>query len=109
MNHSCDPNTVIVVLNDDLDEYEHYATRDIKVGDEIYCNYIQFDYECDGHSFECGCGSSKCYKTIRGFKNLNLKDQVEILPIIYPMVIKAWLKDNPKIVLINDLKIPGGL
>ena len=109
MNHSCDPNTVINPLSNNCDEYEHYATKDIKIADEIYCSYFQFDYECDGHSFDCGCGALKCYKSIRGFKNLSLADQVELLPVTYPMVVSTWLKDNPKIVLIEDLKVPEGI
>lgn len=108
-NHSCDPNSVCVVLNEEQDEYEYYATRDIKEGEEVDCNYIQFDYECDGHTFECQCGSPKCYKSIRGFKNLSFVDKLDLLPIMYPMVVEAWLQDNPEIVLIDDLRTPSGL
>ena len=109
MNHSCDPNTISIIQNGDPLDYQHIAMKDINVGDEILCTYLQFDYECDGHQFQCLCGSDKCYKSIRGFKNLSLVDQVGLLHIVYPDIVKAWLKDNPKIVLIEDLKVPEGI
>lgn len=95
MNHSCDPNTYTIVLSEDCDDFENYAARDISFGEEISVNYLEFDYECDGHSFDCLCNLSRCYKSIRGFKNLNLAQKIILLPKTYPNVIKAWLRDNP--------------
>ena len=76
MNHSCDPSSVSLNLNEGEDEFDQYILRDIEEGEEVSCNYAQYDYECDGHFFECGCGSPKCYKVVRGFKGLNLAQQI---------------------------------
>jgi SET domain-containing protein len=29
------------------------ASRDIKAGEELTCNYLHFDLDCDGHQFKC--------------------------------------------------------
>ena len=55
MNHSCAPNTISVVYPGDAENgrYATQAATDIKAGDEITCNYLLFDWDCDGHSFDC--------------------------------------------------------
>lgn len=46
---------------------------DIKAGEELTCNYLHYDPDCDGHQFICQCGSSKCFGEIKGFNNLPLE------------------------------------
>lgn len=48
------------------------ASRDIKAGEELTCNYLHFDLDCDGHQFKCECGSPKCFGDIKGFLNISL-------------------------------------
>ena len=78
MNHSCDATSISVVLPGDekLNRYFNRAAKDIKAGDEITANYLNFDWDCDGHSFDCLCGSPQCFKHIRGFKDLDFSTQL---------------------------------
>lgn len=78
MNHSCDANTISVFLPGDekLNRYVNRAVKEIKAGDEITANYLLFDWDCDGHSFDCLCGSPDCFKHIHGFKDLNFSTQL---------------------------------
>lgn len=55
------------------------------------------------------CGSPKCYKHINGFKNISLKEQVGLLHTVYPQVAQYWLRDNPNIVLVEDLNMPSSI
>lgn len=84
MNHSCDPNTTSSIARVTSEshkfEFDQIAFKDINIGDEITCNYLLFDYTCDGHSFECKCGSENCYRNINGFKNCTLDQQLELFP-----------------------------
>jgi hypothetical protein len=61
-NHSCDPSTKQVYLNETV--FEMVALRPVKAGEELTCNYESFDQGFDGTSFQCQCGSANCRKTI---------------------------------------------
>ena len=63
MNHSCNPNAVCV---DDDD----YATRDIKKGEELTCDYALYVYYENQPYPECKCGSSNCRGKMTGFRGL---------------------------------------
>lgn len=79
MNHSCDANTISIVYPGDeqFNRYYNRAVKDIRAGDEITANYLYFDWDCDGHSFDCLCGAKNCHKHIRGFKDLDFASQLE--------------------------------
>ncbi|MFO1471831.1 MAG: SET domain-containing protein [Turneriella sp.] len=81
MNHSCDATSISVVYPGDekLNRYFNRAAKDIKPGDEITANYLFFDWDCDGHSFDCLCGSPNCFKHIRGFKDLDFATQLSFI------------------------------
>jgi hypothetical protein len=81
MNHSCDANTISMVLPGDasLNRYCNRAAKDIRAGDEITANYLFFDWDCDGHSFDCLCGAPSCFRHIRGFKELDFATQLKYL------------------------------
>ncbi len=78
MNHSCDANTISVAYPGDVEinKYYTHAAKDIKAGDEITCNYLLFDWDCDGHSFDCLCGAAGCFGHIGGFADLPFEAQV---------------------------------
>jgi hypothetical protein len=80
MNHSCAPNTISVVYPGDAENgrYATQAATDIKAGDEITCNYLLFDWDCDGHSFDCLCGAKECFGRIGGFGNLPFEKQLRL-------------------------------
>ena len=60
INHSCDENSISI---EDPETGKNYqvAIKDIKAGEELSCNYLHFDYDCDGHQFICKCGSDSCF------------------------------------------------
>ncbi|KAJ2499136.1 hypothetical protein IWW47_003396, partial [Coemansia sp. RSA 2052] len=71
-NHSCEPNLAIWAvyinhLDPRLHELAFFATRDIKVGDELTFDYCPHDVVASStqtvHKFACLCGAPKC----RGF------------------------------------------
>ncbi len=98
-NHSCSPNSVDVPLNEEETEFKMIALRDIKSGEELTCNYLLFDYECDGHAFDnCECGSENCFQNIRGFKNLPYETQVSLLPQVDSAVRTQFMRDHPDFV-----------
>ena len=76
MNHSCDTNSISI--GESLN-YDQVATINIKAGEEITCNYLRFDYECNSHQFVCQCGSNNCHEYIGGFKSLPLEKQIKML------------------------------
>jgi len=81
MNHSCDANTISIVYPGDesINRYYNRASKDIRKGDEITANYLFFDWDCDGHSFDCLCGAPHCFKHILGFKDLDFDTQLRYL------------------------------
>lgn len=81
MNHACDANTISVVHPGDeaINRYFNRAVKDICAGDEITANYLFFDWDCDGHSFDCLCGSPACFGHIRGFKDLDFETQLKYI------------------------------
>ncbi len=99
MNHSCNPNSLIVDTTpaDNCEStpfrqfYKKVAIKDIKVGEEITCNYLLV---CEGDSqgigFECCCGSDNCYGIISGFKCLSPEKQKELLPFLNTYFKKQW-------------------
>ena len=62
-NHSCNPNTKQVYLNDTI--FEMVAVRDIAACEELTCDYESFDDGFDGTSFKCACGSDNCRTIIK--------------------------------------------
>lgn len=55
VNHSCDPNSEIVMLNGGL---AMLSLRDIEAGEELTCNYNKT--EIGGCAVACTCGSDCC-------------------------------------------------
>lgn len=94
MNHSCDPSTLSTDLtNSDGEKIEGYAqvaARDLVRGDEITCDYVLFDWDGDGHQFQCQCGSSECYGYVAGFANLAPHVQEKLADRLYPEVRRQW-------------------
>lgn len=78
MNHSCDANTISMMYEGDAENMRYYthAAKDIAAGDEITCNYLLFDWDCDGHSFDCLCGAKNCFGHIGGFTDLSFERQL---------------------------------
>jgi hypothetical protein len=109
MNHSCIPNTRSESVNGSELTYHQIATKHISTGEEITCNYLLFDYDCDGHQFECKCGHEECYGLIRGFANLTLPQQVNLLQFVDPCIKQRWLSSNKNLKIFEDLLIPNYL
>ena len=121
-NHSCDPNTYSIMLTkekyaeikviDVSDEprvyYETIARKSISIGDEISCDYCLFDYTCNGHTIpECLCGESICRDSCHGFKNLTLQQKVNLLPVIYPFILEAFLNNNQNVRIVDLFQLIG--
>jgi len=98
MNHSCDPNNHCPVKEEttDLQGYDAMCIKDIAVGDEITCDYALLDWDCDGHVIEaCGCGSSSCRGSMRGFRHLHLAEQVRLLHLCDPSLVEKFKANYP--------------
>lgn len=67
MNHSCEPSTASVDVSEDETEYNQVATRDLKKGDQITCDYETFEWDCRDKGIDsCGCGMPRCRKRVWG-------------------------------------------
>lgn len=76
-NHSCEPNAYFMFLpNDPFPRLT--AQRDILVGEEISFDYNTTEWEMST-PFDCLCGCKGCHGTIRGFKYLERKQQLQLL------------------------------
>ncbi len=99
INHSCDPNTLTLSTPAMMlrNEYYQVAVKDIEVGEELFCDYNMFDYDCrDEGGIECRCGAAVCRKQIIGFKWLPMEEQLRLLPIAEPSIIKQFIADHPE-------------
>jgi hypothetical protein len=93
MNHSCDPSTLSLNITDDTGEivgYIQVATRDLSPGDEITCDYVLFDWDSDGHSFQCRCGSPGCFGYVAGFVNLPPEIQEQLADRVQSGIRRKW-------------------
>ena len=90
MNHDCRGNSVPRYADDDPHTYEEIATAPIAAGEQITCNYLLFDWECDGHTFTCACGQPECFGEIRGFAHLSPEQQEYLAPHITDEVLLRW-------------------
>jgi hypothetical protein len=61
MDHSCSPNTHQVY--NDREEYTVYASKAIRLGEKITCDYLTLD-SIGTDSFSCKCGETNCHGTM---------------------------------------------
>jgi hypothetical protein len=106
INHSCDPNTK--AGDENTCEYETVAIKDINADDELTCNYLVFDYDCNGHSFACNCMSKNCVGFVAGFKNLTSEQQLGLLSEADHSIQNLYAIDN-NIVILEDLECPDSV
>lgn len=66
VNHSCDPNCGVGY---DGANWTFIAFKDIKEGDELTYDYSMSNFIIDNFP-SCLCGSPKCRREIKGFRNL---------------------------------------
>ncbi|MEY4136981.1 MAG: hypothetical protein RL205_1109 [Actinomycetota bacterium] len=90
MNHDCRGNSIPRYAEDDSRAYEEIATVAISAGEQITCNYLLFDWECDGHTFTCQCGHPQCFGEIRGFAHLSPAQQESLAADITDEVLLRW-------------------
>lgn len=114
MNHSCAPNVYCPgtgVTPEGCLKYDCIAVKDIEPGDEVTCDYAQFDYECDGHAIEkCLCGESGCRGYMMGFQGLTLEQKVIAMPNVDNEIIARFLEDNPHVEIYDATgDIPDGV
>jgi len=80
INHSCDPNTQVMNVANELEinSYHHlyiYASRKIKKGEEITIDYKWDQYPLDiQDDIPCMCGTHKCRGWLMKSKNPKLHD-----------------------------------
>jgi len=72
-NHACEPNMVPDCF--DWLTGVGLAARDIRKGEALTCDYTAFDYEEDGKTFTCHCGSKNCRKDRLGFAFLTPEEK----------------------------------
>lgn len=68
LNHSCDPNCV-VVIKEDQKRVEIHAFKNIQAGQELTIDYRTFEKRI-GSMSACLCGTNACRKIITGFDDL---------------------------------------
>ncbi len=93
INHSCDPNAFVKWDSLDVD-----CLKDIKNGDEITLNYDTFEYDLinmtENCSFKCNCGSKNCYKEIKSFKYLPMKEKIKLKPLLSPFILRKFKEEK---------------
>jgi uncharacterized protein len=67
INHSCDPNLELVVLDATADEYGFRAVKPIEAGEEVSWDYETFETSLSS-PFPCTCGAVNCRGRIEGRK-----------------------------------------
>ncbi|KAF8309672.1 hypothetical protein DL93DRAFT_2141230 [Clavulina sp. PMI_390] len=72
LNHSCSPNTAVVLDSPNRAQWHIHVLKDINIGDEITIFYPSTEWE-SGQPFDCMCGSEACLERISGAKELDLK------------------------------------
>jgi len=70
--------------------YQQVALVDLQPGDQITCDYVLFDWDCDGHQFTCTCGAPGCYGEIAGFAALPPEVQQSLAHRISVDVARIW-------------------
>lgn len=104
MNHSCNPTIICNNKSDIL--YDVIAFRNIKIGDEITCDYALFDYKCNGHEIPvCLCGERNCRGSMTGFYNLDINTQLSLLGYVDNVIFENFLRDN-KLEYCGEIKCP---
>jgi hypothetical protein len=105
MNHSCDPSTISVAYAGDVEINKYYtqAAKDLKAGDEITCNYLLFDWDCDGHSFDCLCGAAECFGRIAGFAGLPFDAQVRFAEHLDDPIFKRFVAESREKLSVSEL------
>ncbi|KAG5186106.1 hypothetical protein JKP88DRAFT_310094 [Tribonema minus] len=111
MNHSCDPNTIVV----DEVEWEGgggndvVASKDVAAGEELSCEYELFEWDCrDKNITTCGCGTANCRGSVPGFKFWPLDVQRRRLGETNVQVERSWQDANPR-TLYRRLTPPRGV
>lgn len=87
LNHNCEPNCYI-----NFDDLSLRSLHRIKKCEEITFNYLTTEWEL-AEPFECKCNSKKCFKHIKGFKYLTVKQKKELKPFLSPFL-KKKLKEE---------------
>ncbi|KAI9226059.1 MAG: hypothetical protein DHS80DRAFT_19342 [Piptocephalis tieghemiana] len=78
LNHSCDPNIIVIhvsFIGQDRDHrgirYAFYTVKDVKKGEELTFDYqLEGAFPDDSETYECRCGSANCRKTMLNLRNL---------------------------------------
>ena len=72
LNHSCDPNVAIKIVNDNNDSgyIKVIAISDIRTGQEVTVDYASMEYETTVDKHPCRCRSAQCRGHIGGYKDL---------------------------------------
>lgn len=83
INHSCDPNAMVSYSK--LSEVVTWALRDIDPGEEVRINYCASEEDM-AEPFECNCGFSRCYGTVKGFVHLDPARRRELRGLLSPFL-----------------------
>ncbi len=71
LNHSCDPNTVIKIVENHKRPYIRVVARQkITKGEELTFDYASLEYDVTAKNIICRCGNKVCRGSIHGFKDL---------------------------------------
>lgn len=70
VNHSCDPNCGIRLVDAGSNAFDLVARRPIPHGEEITMDYAMRNYVIEFFPHRCLCGSSICRRQVTGWKDL---------------------------------------
>mmetsp|Transcript_61490 Transcript_61490/g.159650 ORF Transcript_61490/g.159650 Transcript_61490/m.159650 type:complete len:1373 (+) Transcript_61490:69-4187(+) len=115
-NHSCEPNMFYPAadIHFDIDgkngEYVACASRDIRAGDELTCDYELFDWDClDKGMVNCMCKAAACRGAIRGMRYRPFDEVLTQLAAVEPIMRKSVLRQYPNIQYIDMTPCAPGL
>lgn len=89
INHSCQANSYSEYAGDPKKEvvsYKQIALRDIKVGEELSCNYFNYVWEREEKGVKCQCNTKECFGYLKGFSDLSAKDQESLIHYAHPLI-----------------------
>lgn len=84
--HSCDPNSKMVFGDTFTSTTKLVATRAIKQGELISFNYCSTEWDM-ASTFQCKCGSTKCFGEIRGYKHCTEEQRSELQGSLAPYLL----------------------
>lgn len=87
VNHSCDPNCGIRLVDADSNAFDLVARRPIDRGEEISVDYAMRNYVIEFFPRHCLCGAAICRRHVTGWKDLPEDRRIAYADSIAPFLL----------------------